>query len=197
LIWRRQELENYFLIPEYLAKSPHLAATADELSATIRAASQRIVFRDIANSVIIRVRDDLKRTWVETMQSTTGLTSIEEVAAALKAMSEFDAQKRSVAQRLGAPAIERIFEQAVHAFLGDKTECVYGAGSWHERVRGKHALPEVIQTCFKVRAANGRTLRGDQAVIEVVKGLLRLPLHEQPDDFRLLHKLITDRVASK
>lgn len=65
LIWHRREIENYFLIPEYLARSPYLICSPEELRQCIRETASKRVFFDIVNIVILKLKKELNKDWIK------------------------------------------------------------------------------------------------------------------------------------
>jgi hypothetical protein len=60
LIWKRREIENYFLIPDYLMKSKYISVTKNQLESCLVDTCQKFIFFDIANQVITEIRETLK-----------------------------------------------------------------------------------------------------------------------------------------
>ena len=61
LIWRFREIENYFLLPDYLMNSDHLNRNRVDLESEIIRLCQSRIHLDAANSVIVSIREELKR----------------------------------------------------------------------------------------------------------------------------------------
>ena len=60
LVWRKKEIENYFLEPNYLAQSKYFVKTKEELKDIILKEAQNRLFLNITNQVIISIREDFK-----------------------------------------------------------------------------------------------------------------------------------------
>ena len=190
LIWRRREIENYFLDPDYLARSEYLACSTGELKKCIMATARKRVFLDAANFVIIVLREELKKNWIEIFRTTTGFETRRAALKKLVGRREFGKMVSGVKVRLGEAELRERFDRTVEEFCGRKKVLSWGAGKWIEMISGRHVLPTVISKCFKVRDARGNALHGNERMLEVVKDLMRKPLPEQPQDFRELHRLI-------
>jgi hypothetical protein len=65
LVWRRRELENYFLDPAFLAESVYCEIGEQELTTRLVAAARERLFLDVANTVISAIREEQKWTWME------------------------------------------------------------------------------------------------------------------------------------
>lgn len=59
LVWRRREIENYFLDPEYLLQSKFCKVSQVHLENSILQFANDRLFLDIANHVIIHIREDM------------------------------------------------------------------------------------------------------------------------------------------
>ena len=197
LIWRRRELENYFLISDYLVHSDYLTCNQDKLEAAIVKAARQRIFLDAANLAITQVREDLKSKWIESFPSSTGFETRAKARIELLSRAEFVTHPKAVKSKLGQKALEKRFDAIVDEWLGDASlvEPLIGKGTWLEMIRGKAILPTVINYCFKVRDANGRVLQGKSKLFEVVRNLLQKPLTNQPKDFQALYQLISERVS--
>lgn len=197
LIWRRKELENYFLIPEYLAKSQWLHGSVNELQEHIWNLACERVFLDAANMVIVDCREKMKKKWIEEFSNVgrENFRTKEDALAQLLKKEEFAHKITDDSQKLHPDFLVQCFEEIVRKLFGGESELTYGKGSWLEMVSGKSLLPTIINRCFRVRA-RGKSLQGQERLMAVVKELLRLPLAEQPDDFKVLHRLIAQQVQS-
>ncbi len=69
LIWRRREIENYFLESDYLIQSQYCRVEKDDLEQQILQFANKRLFLDAANHVIISIREELKRNWIETFSN--------------------------------------------------------------------------------------------------------------------------------
>lgn len=201
LIWRLREIENYFLIPEYLARSPHCQCSLEILQQCIRETASKRVFLDIANRVILQLRAELKEDWIEPFKA-TGTTEFSGRDEALaKLMEKHEAAKQmsgNVLEKLGKSSVTDYFNKTIDDFFGDdRSELEFGYGSWLKMIRGKYVLRVVIDKHFRIKDATGRYLQGDERCMEVVKSLLKLPLEDQPSDFKELYKLILARVSKR
>lgn len=199
LIWRRREIENYFLIPEYLARSEHLKPNCnlEKLKDCIRETARERIFLDIANMVILKLKKELNTEWIEIFEDTKGFDRSDTARAKLLERYESAKQVCDVLEILHKYPIEDRFREATVKFFGGQDELEFGHGSWLELIGGKYVLWKVIEKCFRVKDATGRYLQGKERRMEVVKGLLKLPLEDQPNDFQHLCELISARVSKR
>jgi len=199
LIWRRREIENYFLIPEYLARSQYLICSPEKLQQCIRDTASERVFLDIANIVILQLKKELNKDWIERFKD-TGITEFsgrDTTLAKLMEKHENAKQTCDVLEQLHEYPIFDRFDETVGKFFGGQDELEFGHGSWLKMIKGKQVLPTVIDKCFRVKDAKGKPLQGKECRLKVVKSLLKLPLKDQPPDFNELYKLISARVSKR
>jgi hypothetical protein len=199
LIWRRREIENYFLIPEYLARSPYCQCSPEKLQQCIRETASKRAYLDIANIVILQLRAELRKDWIEPFKD-TGITEFSRRDATLaKLMEKHENAKQTcdVLEQLHEYPIFDRFNETIDKFFGGQDELEFGRGSWLKMIKGKQVLPTVIDKCFRVPDRTGKYLQGNERCMEVVKSLLKLPLENQPSDFYELYKLISARVSKR
>lgn len=196
LIWPRRELENYFIDPVYISESQWLNVTADELRATVLRECQSRVYIDTANSVIVSVRETLKQNWVKLFTRKTDFRSRKGALHQLRSLPNFKTRVSEVARLLRGSNLESLFDRRLNEITGGRLKLEFGRGRWLEMLRGKEILPTVVSRCFQVLARGGNALQGRDAQREFMKDLARLPIEEQPEDFRRLAELIQQRVES-
>lgn len=190
LIWRRRELENYFIDPKYAAKSEYCDCSIKDLQKCILETARKRIFLDAANLVIIQIRERLKEKWIEIFTKIEEFENKESALQKLINSPDFRTKKSSVPQILRKDNIAQRFEKEIKDLFGGQDELSFGQGSWLEMVKGKKVLPTVVNECFEVKDAKGQRLQGGKAVVETAKDLLRLELPEQPPDFQELHALL-------
>ncbi|MDD2815857.1 MAG: hypothetical protein PHP00_08975 [Thiotrichaceae bacterium] len=61
LIWRKRELENYFLDPNYLALSIFLKATPEQLKQEILETCKRRFYLDAANLTLMSIGNEIRQ----------------------------------------------------------------------------------------------------------------------------------------
>lgn len=198
IFWRKRELENYFIAPEYLSKSKFLSkCKPNELeSRLLKIAASRIYF-DIANQTIATIRESQKQNWIEDFKDPGYFTSATAAIDQVKARSELKSRAIDITNQLKSEAIEKIFRQLEREFLDGTNKPELGKGQWLNKMRGKYILKALVAECFRVTDGANRVLTGHEAVNLVAEQLLSLNLTEQPNDFQELHRLISKRVQSR
>lgn len=194
ILWRRRELENYFIIPEYLLRSAHLVSTETELRACIRDECQKRLYLDAANQVITECRGSLGRNWIKHFDKVTACATREATLQALCARQEFADKRADFAACSHPDALGARFLAFLDELTGGHDPLEFGHGRWLELLRGKHVLPTVVAHCFVVRAADGTRLQAPRNQLELARELLQRPLAEQPLDLQELRRLIEARV---
>lgn len=198
LIWRRREIENYFLDPSYLYRSKFCAVTQDILKEKILYFTQKRLFLDVSNCVIISLREELKRTWVEKFSNPDVFSTSDAALKKLKELKELKLYSEKVSKKISCCEIEQEFHQILNEMTGGKEILEFNSGTWLEKVQGKKILSQLVNSsCFKVKSTEGKDLMGREKLNEIVKELLRQDLKHQPSDFVELKGLIDKRVESE
>jgi hypothetical protein len=196
LVWRRRELENYFLIPDYASTCEWLTVSRDELQTAILRTCQRRLYLDAANRVIVGLREELKQKWIETFDKVDEFPDKTAALHKLRSIAEFKTHATRVKNLLTKREVNSRFDKALNELTGNRESLTYGKGTWLEILQGKAVFSAVVNACFKVRNAKGRFLQGVEARKQVARSLLQLPLEDQPTDFQQLYKLIDKTIRS-
>lgn len=196
LVWRCQELENYFLEPGYLARSAFIQIDRPTLETRIKAFCRERLYLDAANHVIVSIRETLKHQWINQFSNPAGFASREQALAALLERPEFDAFRTRVDTQFAPEQIEAALDTTLHRMTGDSDTLEFGTGDWLHRVKGKKILSRLVNSgAFKVEDTQGKILQGRQKLGAVIKNLLRQELSVQPRDFQRLKQLVEGRLT--
>jgi hypothetical protein len=196
LVWRKREIENYFLDPEYLSQSKYCQVSLDELKRHIvKFASERL-YLDVANHVVTSVREYLKRKWIEKFNNPSEFPDKSSALQKLKSESAFADHHARVGHAVSDSEIERRFGDYLSTMTGDNEPLIFGSGCWLHMTHGKKVLAQVINSgCFRVQATNGALLSGREKLGQVVRDLLQKDISIQPADFQQLKQLIQSRAT--
>ena len=195
LIWRRREIENYFLEPAYLFQSQYCKVSQSELEKKILQFANERLFLDVTNYVITSIREELKRTWIEHFSNPADFSSKESALLELKKATEFDQYRTKVAQKVSIDEMERRFHKFLDDMTGAEPRLVQGQGKWPDMIKGKKVLAQVIHSGdFQVITTDGTPLNGRAKINAVVKDMLRKDVSIQPEDFLNLKQLISTRI---
>ncbi len=191
LIWRRREIENYFLEPDYLVQSKFCKVEEGDLEQQILQFANKRLFLDAANHVVISIREELKRNWIEKFSNPNEFSSKEMALKKLKRANEFEQHRTNVENKISVEEVERRFYECLEAMTQGQEQLAFGRGNWMDMVQGKSVLAQVINSgSFQVAA----DIQGREKLKEVVKDLLRQAEDVQPADFVELKRLITRRI---
>ena len=195
LVRRRREIENYFLEPHYLVRSKYCRVSEEELGEKILHFSNQRLFLDIANHVVISIREELKRNWIKKFSNPSDFSTKDDALLKLKEANEFDQLQTNVNKKLSTEEVERRFADYLGRMTGEQEEVAFGVGEWLHLIQGKKVLAQVVNSeCFQVATTDGTALMGRAKLNEVVKDLLQKAAAVQPKDFMALKELIDNRV---
>jgi hypothetical protein len=197
LIWKRREIENYFLDPTYLFQSKYCQVSEEAVKEKVLHCSNERLFLDVANHVITSIREELKGTWIHKFTNPNEFKSKEDALSKLISTNEFDSHRTNVEQKVSSVEVQDRFHSFLKQMTGDenKNELEYGAGNWLSLIQGKKVLSQVINSgCFQVKTSDGTALSGREKISGVVKDLLQKDASVQPPDFVELKQLIDSRI---
>ena len=188
LIWRKREIENYFLDPAFCGKSQFLRCSQEKLAENVRELCAARVYFEAAWITFVDARESAKR-WFgsedillnKCASEAAALTTLLD-AAKLKALSP------GPALHFSPEKLTARYDELLQRMTGGKDPIEYGHGTWLSDVKGKHVLPTIVNRCFRVP-----NFQGPKALAEIAKRLLEMGLSEQPSDFQQLHALLTTR----
>ena len=196
LMWKRREIENYFLDPEYLHHSKYCQASQDDVARQVLRLANERLFLDAANYVITSIREELKRKWITHFSDPAACASREIALRQLQQANEFKAHRQRVNRIISPAEIEHRYHHVLDQITGSRVQVEFGHGEWLAMLRGKKILTQVVNSsCFRVEDQSGRLLTGKEKLNEVVKDLLRKAPSIQPPDFLELKRLIEQRIT--
>lgn len=195
LVWRRREIENYFLDPEYLLQSRFCKVSRISLENSILQFANDRLFLDIANHVIIHIREELKENWIQKFTNPAEFSTKQDALQKLQEANEFGQYSKKVQKKVSPIVLERRFSEFLERMTGGREQLSFGVGEWLDLIQGKKVFNQVVNSaCFRVPTARaGATvLSRRKKMNEIVKDLLRKDY--QPEDFAKLKNLITARI---
>jgi len=196
IIWRKRELENYFIDPDYLVRSPHLRIDEVELRRRILKECNRRLFLDAANLALLALNRQVRKPFASHFGNPNEFRTQRDGAKRLEELSALLEKATSVVETLSKDAVAMSYSTFVDDLSGGVFPLEYGTGSWLDRMSGKEVFRCIAGPCFQVVARDGRTLQGKEQSKEIAKGLLGLTVDRQPADFRQLIEMLRVRVGS-
>lgn len=199
LIWRKKELESYFLEPDWACRSRYLASSvsSDSLKTWLAAEAGGLLLLEAANRVLVKIRNSIKqsRAPLLTAAEVEGCTMAQVIQKLLDSpMLEMLAA--SMAVEVSEARVRTTFEDEVQHLSGGLLPLTWGTGRWRDLVSGKALFRSMVNRWFEVpdqRQDGKARLTGRDAERAVAVDLL---LHHQdtmPADFSEL-KAVLDRV---
>ena len=204
LVWRQREIENYFLDPDYLARSKYLLADARVLRESILQRAQRRLYLDAANCVIVSVREALKQNRIQMFTDPVQFSTRDQVLQALSDAHLSELYQDVVSKNVSNESIERAFLGTLRRMTGETTEnsqrdrLRFGTGKWIEMMRGKKLLAEILSSnLFRVKDRDGNIVSGARERNEITRDLLQRDEAVQPRDFSELKRIIKRRIDAR
>ena len=204
LVWRRREIENYFLDPDYLACSKYLVGEARLLRERILRRAQLRSYLDAANYVIVSIREALKQNRIQMFTDPKQFSTRDQALQALSDARLSELYRDVVSQNLSSEIIERAFLGTLRTMTGELTETAqrdrlrFGTGKWIEMMRGKKLLAEILSSnLFRVEDRDGNIIAGAQERNEITRDLLQRNEAVQPRDFSELKRIIQRRIDAR
>ena len=198
LIWRKKELENYFLDPSFLMQSEWFDSrrSADDLKKIILRSARRIIYMAAANLVIEKVRETLKRKWIEQFTCENEFPNAEVAKGLLLSRNEFSDQKMRFSDTVRPDAIGRSFDETLRILTGGHEPLEWGCGRWLDLLPAKDMLNAVVQSsCFRVKGKRSNCLTGEEKKQAIIESLVRQG-NRLPDDFTKLCEILNTRTKS-
>ncbi|MCX7096751.1 MAG: hypothetical protein NTV43_02465 [Methylococcales bacterium] len=194
LIWRKRELENYFIDPAYLSQSQFLKPNVDVKQRILDECNRRL-FLDSANLTLYALSRELRKPLAIRHFANPDLFQNEDDGLLqLGQLSQFANKTSEVAAILNGARINGIYLDFVQELSGGVFPLQYGSGTWLERMSGKEVFHAIASQCFLVKDASGTVLTGKAQNKQIAKQLARLPLAQQPVDFQELVALLKTRL---
>lgn len=196
LVWKKHELENYFIDPVYLLKSEFLIKSESELSSLILRECQKRVYLDAVILTLLELREQLIQPPKASFRNPDEFQDATSALSKLQACVGLCDKLTESTTLLSAAHRKERFEYWLHRLTGGKSVLEYGSGDWLSLMTGKEIFNTIANQIFQVRGSDNQLLAGKQKNIAVARKLLALPLTDQPVDFQNLVNLIQQRLIS-
>lgn len=194
IIWRKKEIENYFLDPMLLSASEFLKGeiTEADIREAIVSYAKEELYMCVTNRVIIDLRENLKVNWIHKYTDSqkipnkeTALLTLKENAIIKEKLSEIDTMFSS---------IEDNFNRELRFLLGENEELRWGEGRWLDLMPGKSILHKLLNSTklFVVTDNYGNQVTGKDRIKLILSRILK-DESVWPDDFKKLKTLLDNR----
>ncbi|MDP2097938.1 MAG: hypothetical protein U1D70_04090 [Methylobacter sp.] len=194
LIWRKRELENYFIDPDYIEKSSFLKPGIDVRQRILDVCCSRL-FLDAANLTLLYLNRKLRKPLaIGHFANPEHFKNESEGVLQLEQLSGFTDKKSSVVAVLEKDFVKQAYSDFVNELSAGVYPLRYGSGSWLERMSGKEIFRVIANECFQVRNASNVLLQGKEQNKQIAKELVNRPLAEQPPDFQSIVDALKKRV---
>lgn len=196
LIWRKRELENYFIAPDYIEKSSFLKSDIDVRQRILDVCCSRL-FLDAANLTLLYLSRELRRPLAIGHFANPELFKDEgEGILQLELLADqLEDKKTSIAGVLEKDFVKQKYFHFVNELSDGVFPLQYGSGTWLERMSGKEVFRVIANQCFQVRNASNVLLQGKEQNKQIAKELVSLTLSQQPSDFQDIVKLLKTRIG--
>ena len=199
LVWRRKELENYLLEPSFLIVSDYCKEEFKKnngqlLREKIISLAQERLYFDTANFVIVSLREDFRRQWIENFTDPSDSPDKKTALEQLTQRQEFKSFSAKVSQQTATVEITARFQERLDKLTGGEEQLQWGIGQWLGLLSGKSIFNSLINQCFQVKDQEGKILQGEKARNRVARKLLQTEQDHLPGDLVELKNLIAKRV---
>jgi hypothetical protein len=196
LMWRRKELESYFLEPGWVCQSTYAKPKASEavIEGWLQGEARRILWLEAANRVLISKRNHVKRCKgrLLTPGDVEGRGK-EEVLALILASDLLFGLRKAVQSGLADSLVREAFAVECGVLTGERPDLAWGHGRWRDLMSAKALFSAMINQWFSVPdlARGGKArLSGHDAERAVAIDLLKNHSDMMPDDFEELRSIL-------
>lgn len=194
LIWRRRQIENYFLDADYFARSRFVTCGVEDIQRRLLDEAKRRVYFDAANLVIIDVREEVKRRGIQCFTDPNSLATAQAAEAALLALPQWSEKMTLTQTLLSGASLRDRFHDMLQRLTGGSPVLTLGTGRWLDLMEGKPLFRHLVNHCCSVVDLRGTRVTGREAEQAVAKHLARLPEDQLPADFRRLRALVSNKL---
>lgn len=198
LIWRKKEIENYFLDSEFLCQSSFLDASKKEkdIQEVIIRVAKKYLYMAVVNQVIVSIREDFKENWIKIFHEKDDFKNKESSLELLLNQREFSIFSRKVSRNIDKSELKKRFIKYLELMTDGDEKLKWNKGLWRDMIPGKPILHSVLGTgLFKVIDRNNNILTGEEKETAIIKDLLSSQ-KKLPDDFVVLKEIIEKRIAN-
>ena len=197
LIWQKKELENYFIDPDFLIRSEFLreGATLEQLRSQVLGRSQKRLYLDVANYVIVSMRESMKENWINILTNPNDCPDVKTALVRILHHQSLEIIKQRVNKITLESEVESRFHSYLHEMTGDSETLQYDKGKWLDMVSGKSILEELMNNSGLFQnSRNGEQWVGRERMIDIARFLIsEVNENHFPQDFTKLKRLVLQR----
>lgn len=194
IIWRKKEIENYFLNPSLLCSSEFVkrGVTEERIQECIVDYAKEHIYRFVANRVIIALREELKCNWIRLYSTSKDFPNAKAALDQLLNNDKIKNKPKKVTKFFSQVGTR--FEEELSLMVGEGEDLRWGKGRWVDLMPGKKVLRKVLNSSnfFDVRDKHGERVAEKLLHKEILKRLLRKE-ENWPEDFKQLNTLVNSR----
>lgn len=196
LIWRRKELESYFLEPDWVTNSRYLKPSTNvgKLTKWLEEEVGKTIWFDAANRVIVKARNSVKRFSCELLQASDVIgRDRDEVAERLVASRSLTNLAAAATSNAREASVRHEFHNECELLTGGTWPLSIGVGLWRDLVPAKMHFRRMINQWFVVpdQAKGGKArLTGREAERAVAVDLLKNHHDKMPSDLSELKRIL-------
>lgn len=195
LVWKRKEIENYFIDPDYLSQSTYCKTSKDVLGEKVIQYAKERLFIDAVNLVIVTIREEIKKNQIQIFTNSSDFKTKDKAFKELLTRVEGLQIPEKLNEFVSKNHLEELLNLFLYKMTGNQENLEIGKGDWLHRISGKEILNKLLNSSyFPVKDSERNLLQGKDKIQEIVKDLLRKPEINQPYDFILLKNLILQRI---
>lgn len=198
LIWRRRELENYFLDIPYLSNSQQLKVSVDELTDTLCQVAESRLYLEALHIILYQARHKLRLEFPSFPRAPEQFTQASHIRLYFQntfrdtMLEQWHVQTEEV---LTDAWLDGLVQPTLDRLTGGRSHLIPATGSWQQEMSGKELYRALSGPCFDVRDRRNRPVQGEACFTEVAKHLVSLPLDSQPEDFQMLVQMLRARIT--
>ena len=196
LIWRRKELESYFLEPVWFCTSRYCRPKTDRdaLEGWLAKEAQKILWLEAANRVLISLRNTIKQGKAPLLKHLeVAGCSRDQVADKLVACDALSNLRAAPATQLTPESVRDAFDDQCALLSGGTIPLAWGTGRWRDLMSAKsifHALVNEWTDVPDLNAGGRAKLTGRAAERAVAVDLLKNHRDSMPEDFKVLRAIL-------
>lgn len=150
LIWKKRELENYFIEPTYLSNSSFLKTNLNDLKERILNECNQRIFIYAANFTILHLNKKITKKLCYSFSDFNQFKCKEDGEQKLEEVltTEIASKKNEIDEILTIDIVKQIYFEFVQELSGGTLPLQYGYGNWLEQLSGKEIMNNIMNQCL-------------------------------------------------